>query len=72
VHFAKALDRAVTGSMNDLVVHAKMWLIERELAPFDVGFKLNEIPFSSLKYANSKETFKALHVEQPAQQGDEA
>jgi hypothetical protein len=62
VRFAKALDRSVTGSMNDLVVHAKMWLIERELSPYEVGFKLNEIPFSSLKYANPKEAFKAMHV----------
>ena len=72
VRFAKALDRSVTGSMNDLVVHAKMWLIERELSPYDVGFKLNEIPFSSLKYANPKEAFKAMHVEQPAKERDEA
>lgn len=60
VNFAKALDRSVTGSVNDLVVHAKMWLIERELSPHDVGFKLNEIPFSSLKYKNPREVFKSL------------
>lgn len=72
VSFAKALDRSVTGSMNDLIVHAKMWLIERELSPYDVGFKLNEIPFSSLKYANPKEAFKANYVEQPSKEGGEA
>ena len=72
VRFAKALDRSVMGSMNDLVVHAKMWLIERELSPYEVGFKLNQIPFSSLKYANPKESFKAMHVLQPAKEGDEA
>jgi hypothetical protein len=63
VRFAKALDRSVTGSMNDLVAHAKMWLVEYELSPYDVGFKLNEIPFSTLKYANPKEAFKAMHVD---------
>ena len=72
ISFAKALDRSVTGSMNDLVLHAKMWLIERELSPIDVGFKLNEIPFSSLKYANPKQTFMAMHVVQPAKEVDEA
>ena len=51
VRFSKAVDRSVTGSMNDLVLHASDWLTEGELSPFDVGFKLNEIPFSSLKYA---------------------
>ena len=46
VSFAKALNRAVTGSINDLVHHAKMWLTEGELSPHDVGFKLNEMPLS--------------------------
>lgn len=69
VCFAKALDRSVTGSINDLVLHAKMWLIEGELSPYDVGFKLNEIPFSSLKYANPKEAFKAMHVAEPDKEG---
>lgn len=71
VRFAKALNRSVTGSMNDLLNHAKVRLAEGELSPFDVGFELNEIPFSSLKYANPKEAFKAMHVEQPAKEGDE-
>jgi hypothetical protein len=44
VRFAKALDRSVTGSMNDLIFSATLHLTEAELAPFDVGFKLNEIP----------------------------
>ena len=60
VTFAKALNRSVTGSMNDLVFHAKAWLIEDELSPFDVGFKLNDIPISALGYANSREAFKSL------------
>jgi hypothetical protein len=64
VRFASALNRSVTGSMNDLVYHAKFWLVETELSPFDTSFKLNEIPFSSLNYGNPREEFKALG-EQP-------
>jgi len=60
VRFAKALDRSVTGSMNDLIYHATMYLIEDEMAPHDVGFKLNGIPFSSLAYANPREAFKSM------------
>jgi phosphoribosyl-ATP pyrophosphohydrolase len=60
VRFAKALNRSVIGSMNDLVYHAQMRLIEDELAPFDVGFRLNEIPMSALNYLNPREAFKAL------------
>lgn len=60
VSFAKALNRSVTGSMNDMIYHAQMWLIEEELSPFDVGFKLNEMPMSALGYANPKDAFKKL------------
>lgn len=60
VRFAKALNRSVIGSLNDLIYHATMHLIEDELAPHDVGFKLNGIPFSPLAYANPREAFKAM------------
>jgi hypothetical protein len=66
VRFAKTLNRSVTGSLNDLIVHAIMWLIEGEMSPHDVGFKLNEIPFSSLSgagadaYCNPREVFTSL------------
>ena len=64
VRFASALNRSVTGSMNDLVYHAQMWLTEGDISPFDVGSKLNEIPFSSLDYRNPREVFKALDAGQ--------
>ena len=48
VRFAKALDRSVTGSMNDLIKHATYWLAEGDVSPFDVGFRLNDIPMSAL------------------------
>ena len=60
VSFSKALNRSVTGSMNDLAYHAKVWLTEGELSPHDIGFKLNGIPLSALKYKNPREVFKSL------------
>ena len=60
IRFSKALDRSVTGSLNDLIYHAKVWLTEGELSPFDVGFKLNDIPFSALAYSKPREAFKKL------------
>jgi phosphoribosyl-ATP pyrophosphohydrolase len=60
VRFASALNRSFTGSMNDLVYHAQTWLAKGDISPFDVGSKLNEIPFSSLGYRNPREVFKAL------------
>lgn len=48
VRFAKALDRSVTGSLNDLAKHAAFMLVERDMAPFDVGFDLNQIPMTAI------------------------
>jgi hypothetical protein len=66
VRFAKALDRSVTGSMNDLIKHATYWLAEGDQSPFDVGFRLNEIPMSALasssgsSYGKPRDAFRAL------------
>ena len=66
VKFGKALNRSVTGSMNDMIVHAKHWLTEGELSPFEVGIKLNQIPMSVLRgpkserYGIPREVFKLL------------
>jgi hypothetical protein len=70
VTFAKPLSRSVIGSMNDLVYHAKEW-IQGYLPINEVGYKLNEIPFSALvdsngrNYANPNEVFKQLIHSQP-------
>jgi hypothetical protein len=65
VRFGKALDRSVTGSMNDLTKHATYWLVQGELSPFDVGSRLNEIPMSALgsrgsPYGIPQQVFRAL------------
>jgi hypothetical protein len=62
VQFSKALNRSVTGSMNDLIVHAKLWLTERELSPHETAARLNDIPFSSLDYRNPREAFIAMEA----------
>lgn len=56
VRFAGALDRTVTGSMNELIAHATTLLVGAELSPFDVGFRLNELLLSALA-ANEKEKY---------------
>ena len=63
VQFSKALNRSVTGSMNDLVYHAQMWLTEGDLSPHDISFRLNEIPMSALKYTHPRQAMKGLTVE---------
>jgi hypothetical protein len=66
VRLAKALKRSVTGSMNDLIVHATALLSDGERAPCDVGTELNEVLLSSLgsggaeKYGKPRDAFKAM------------
>jgi hypothetical protein len=48
VQFARALDRSVTGSMNDLVYQAEHWLVEGDLSPHEVGVRLNDSLLSVL------------------------
>lgn len=65
VTFAKALNRSVTGSMNELIEEAKRYLLD-DMAPSEVGYRLNTIPLKALtnkerqKYAVAKEVFKRL------------
>jgi hypothetical protein len=66
VRFAKALDRSVTGSMNDLINHATAWLADGDVAPRDVGSWLNDRLLSALAiskafpYGKPREAFQAL------------
>ena len=77
VKFAKALNRSVTGSMNDLIRHAECWLAEG-FSPHDVSVRLNDVLLSALApskadvYGKPKEAFKTMHVGQPAQEESEA
>jgi hypothetical protein len=63
VQFAKALNRSVTGSMNDVTKHAAFWLTEGELSPFEIGSRLNGIPMSALKHDGSPYGFPKDVVE---------
>lgn len=76
VRFAKALNRSVSGSMNELVRFAECCLIDDDISPHDVGFKLNDLLLSAIAptkaegYGKPREAFKAMHIAQPAD-GDE-
>ena len=48
VSFAKALNRSVTRSMNDLIGHAVIWLEDFDISPHDLGFELNDTPLSAI------------------------
>lgn len=48
VTFAKALNRAVTGSMNELVTAAERHLLTKDVLPHEVGYYLNDILLSAI------------------------
>lgn len=54
VRFAKATDRRVTGSMNELIQYATALLIEGERSLFDVGSRLNDVLLSALAPSRSE------------------
>ena len=77
VTFAKALNRSVTGSMNDLIKFAKHWLVEEEISPHDLGFRLNDVLLSALAteesrgYGKPSEAFKTMLGPQSATERNE-
>lgn len=66
VRFSKALNRGVTGSMNDMISCAKFHLIQREVSPSDTAASLNDMPMSYLDHKSPREAFKALNARLPA------
>jgi len=65
VRFAKALDRSVTGSMNELVAYAEMLLADGDLSVPEVDLRLNDFLLSAAagegeKYGTPQAAFAAL------------
>jgi hypothetical protein len=66
ISFAKPLNRSVIGSMSDLIGHTLAWLEYGDIAPHDLGFRLNDILLSAIatsksdRYGKPNEAFKRL------------
>lgn len=66
VRFAKALNRSVSGSMNELVRQAELWVGDGELTLPEVGDRLNDTLLSALAaggshgYGKPKEAFRVM------------
>jgi len=62
VSFAKATNRHVIGSMNELILEARLYLTERQLSTFETSQHINETPMSYLDYNSPKEAFRLLRI----------
>lgn len=51
--FAKALNRSVTGSMNELIRQAEYWLAEEPFSLNEVSVRLNDTLLSALAHSKS-------------------
>jgi hypothetical protein len=61
--FSKALNRSVTGYINDFVWHATMCLAEYGLTPQQTSLKLNQIPLLKRDFFNPREGFVKMGVD---------
>jgi uncharacterized protein DUF6933 len=66
IRFASALNRSVTGSMNDLVHNAKWSIGHHAMAPLKAGIELNKMPMSALGYRNPRDVFTTLCAQRRA------
>jgi hypothetical protein len=62
--FSKALNRSVTGSMNDLISCGKFHLVQQGMSPFAAATALNEMPMSYLGYKIPRKMFKGLSIKE--------
>jgi len=60
VTFCKAGDRRVLGSVNDLIYHARLGLLESGYPPTMVMSRLNDMPMSMLKMCRPRGALLAL------------
>ena len=65
VRLAKALDRSVTGSMNELIAHATALLADGDVSLAEVGVRLNDVLLSALavrsnRYGRPRDAFAEL------------
>ncbi len=63
IMFAKSLNKAVTGSMNEFVFEAKTDMGIFNLSPHEMSLRLIETPKTLLKYNYPKEVFKSIRNE---------
>jgi hypothetical protein len=60
--FAKAFNRSVTGTMNELIMAATHFLVNHDMSPHDVSHDLNNLLFSAIAVDSAKKCGKPRDV----------
>ncbi|MBE0551686.1 MAG: hypothetical protein IH619_04825 [Ignavibacterium sp.] len=60
IDVCKTNNRGILGSINDMVAHCKFYLTEYQMTPLKISRKLNEMPYSYLKYKNPSDVIKEM------------
>jgi hypothetical protein len=60
ISFWKAVNRSLTGSMNEFILHARMFLQDEGISPFEISLRLNDTIMKSIKYQRPRAAFKAM------------
>lgn len=62
IDVCKTNNRGILGSMNDMISHSKFYFSDYKLTPSEISRRLNEMPFSYLKYKNPKELIREMSL----------
>jgi len=60
ISFAKATNKPVLGSMNELIFEAKFFIGERRLSVLETSFEINNALMKYINYKSPLETFRKL------------
>jgi hypothetical protein len=62
IDVCKTNNRGILGSMNDMITHSKFYLTDYKMTPSEISRKLNEMPYSYLKYKNPLDVIKEMSL----------
>lgn len=62
ISFSKNTNKAMIGSINDLIYQAKFELSERGMSPHEASIGINDTPLSILNYSRPRKIFMAIKI----------
>lgn len=60
IDVCKTNNRGILCSMNDMINHSKYYFSDYKMTPLEISRRLNEMPYSYLKYKNPLDVIKEM------------